>query len=85
MRALFVGDVHNHSYIFEDIKKLDDKYRFDRIIFTGDYVDDWITDNHQSLETLDSIINLTEDKLYLIIVNKIFMKALFLVHKNNWR
>ena len=36
MRALFVGDVHNHSYIFEDVKKLDDKYHFDRIIFTGD-------------------------------------------------
>ena len=58
MRALFVGDVHNHSYIFEDIKKLDDKYHFDRIIFTGDYVDDWITDNHQSLETLETVINL---------------------------
>ena len=38
MRALFVGDVHNHSYIFEDVKELDDKYHFDRIIFTGNCI-----------------------------------------------
>ena len=56
MKVLFVGDVHNHSYIFEDVKKLDDKYHFDRIIFTGDYVDDWNTTNKESLETLDKVI-----------------------------
>ena len=58
MKVLFVGDVHNHAYMFKDVEKLDDKYHFDRIIFTGDYVDDWLTDNHQSLETLETVINL---------------------------
>lgn len=58
MKALFVGDVHNHKYIFEDVKRLDEKYNFDKIVFVGDYVDDWLTDNHQSLETLDVVINL---------------------------
>ena len=58
MKVLFVGDVHNHSYMFNDIEKLDNEYHFDRIIFTGDYVDDWMTDNHQSLETLDKIFEL---------------------------
>ena len=33
MKYLFVGDVHNHKYMFEDIKRLDDKYNFDRIIY----------------------------------------------------
>lgn len=60
MNALFVGDVHNHMYIFNDVEKLDKKYNFDRIIFMGDYVDDWKTDNHQSLETLDVVFNLKE-------------------------
>lgn len=58
MKALFVGDIHNHSYIFQDIEKLDNEYHFDRVIFMGDYVDDWNTDNHQSLETLDRIFTL---------------------------
>lgn len=58
MKVLFVGDVHNHSYMFRDIDILDNEYHFDRIIFTGDYVDDWLTDNHQSLETLEIVIGL---------------------------
>lgn len=60
MKVLFVGDVHNHKYIFDDIKRLDEKYKFDRVIFLGDYVDDWSTDNHQSLETLDIVFKLKE-------------------------
>lgn len=62
MKYLFVGDVHNHSYIFNDVENLDKKYNFDRIIFTGDYVDDWMTDNHQSLETLKKIIQLKHNE-----------------------
>ncbi len=58
MKVLFVGDVHNHMYMFKDVEKLDIKYNFDRIIFLGDYVDDWFTDNHNSLETLSNVINL---------------------------
>ena len=58
MNILFVGDIHNHSYMFDDIKKLDEQYNFDRIICLGDYVDDWLTDNHQSLETLNKLIEL---------------------------
>lgn len=60
MNALFVGDVHNHLYIFNDVEKLDNKYNFDRIIFMGDYVDDWLTDNHNSLETLDKVFSLKD-------------------------
>ena len=58
MKALFVGDIHNHNYMFQDIETLDKKYNFDRIICMGDYVDDWNTDNHQSLETLERIFTL---------------------------
>ena len=60
MKYLFVGDVHNHSYIFDDVDRLDKEYNFDRIIFLGDYVDDWLTDNHDSLKTLDKIFSLKE-------------------------
>lgn len=58
MKYLFVGDVHNHKYMFEDVKRLDAQYNFDKIIFVGDYVDDWNTTNHESLETLEIVINL---------------------------
>lgn len=58
MKVLFVGDVHNHQYMFDDVMKLDNKYKFDRIIFTGDYVDDWFTDNHDSLKTLETVLTL---------------------------
>lgn len=61
MKVLFVGDVHNHSYIFNDIEKLNEKYNFDKIIFHGDYVDDWTTNNHNSLETLNKLLNLKKN------------------------
>ena len=58
MKVLFVGDIHNHLYMFDDIKRLDKEHNFDKIIFTGDYVDDWNTTNNESLETLNRIIEL---------------------------
>jgi predicted phosphodiesterase len=60
MKVLFVGDVHNHYYMFIDIATLDASENFDKIIFMGDYVDDWNTNNHQSLATLEKIFNLKE-------------------------
>lgn len=58
MKYLFVGDIHNHSYMFKDIEDLDNEYHFDRIIFMGDYVDDWNTTNRESLNTLDRVLNM---------------------------
>lgn len=58
MNVLFIGDIHNHTYIFNDIKRLDNIYNFDRIIFIGDYIDNWNTDNHDSLKVLETILNL---------------------------
>lgn len=72
MKALFVGDIHNHNYMFQDIETLDKKYNFDRIICMGDYVDDWNTDNHQSLETLERIFtlkNLDREKYTFLVGN----------------
>lgn len=58
MKVLFVGDVHNHTYMFNDVQRLDKEHNFDKIIFLGDYVDDWNTTNKESLETLDKVIEL---------------------------
>lgn len=58
MKILFVGDVHNHMYMFKDIERLDSQYNFDRIIFLGDYVDDWMTNNDNSTETINKVIAL---------------------------
>lgn len=72
MKILFVGDVHNHMYMFNDIAALDEKYNFDNIIFFGDYVDDWNTSNYESLQTLDEVIELkksNKDKYTLLLGN----------------
>lgn len=58
MNVLFVGDVHNHLYIFKDVQRLDKEHNFDKIIFLGDYVDDWNTTNVESLQTLKTVIDL---------------------------
>lgn len=58
MKVLFVGDVHNHYYMFDDVERLDKEYNFDRIIFLGDYVDDWNTTNKESIETLNKVFAL---------------------------
>lgn len=39
MKILFLGDIHNHLYMFDDIKRIDNEYKLDKIIFLGDYVD----------------------------------------------
>lgn len=60
MKALFVGDIHNHMYIFDDVVRLDKEYNFDKIIFVGDYVDDWNTSNIESIECLRKLIKLKQ-------------------------
>lgn len=62
MKYLFVGDIHNHQYMFDDITRLDKEYDFNRIIFMGDYVDDWNTTNHESLETLNKVFDLKRSR-----------------------
>ena len=62
MKVLFVGDIHNHLYMIDDIKRLDSKYNFDKIILFGDYIDDWNTDNHNSLKTLEKVFNLKQNE-----------------------
>lgn len=72
MKVLFVGDVHTHNYILNDVKRLDEKYNFYRIIFLGDYVDDWLSSGYDSIETLNKIIELknsNKDKYILLIGN----------------
>ena len=72
MKYLFVGDVHNKLYIFDDIERLDKEYEFDKIIFMGDYVDDWKTNNYDSQQTLLDVLALKKsnpDKYVLLIGN----------------
>ena len=73
MKVLFVGDVHNHQYIFDDVTRLDKIYNFDRVIFLGDYVDDWMTDNNDSLKTLNKVIELKKSNLTYLNLAEVFM------------
>lgn len=72
MKVLFVGDIHTHDYMIEDIKRLDKEYNFYRIVCLGDYVDDWLSSGYDSIETLNKIIELknsNKDKYILLLGN----------------
>ena len=72
MNILFVGDIHTHTYILDDVKRLDKKYNFYRVVFLGDYVDDWLSSGYDSIETLNKIIELknsNKDKYILLLGN----------------
>lgn len=67
MKILFVGDIHTHKYILDDIKRLDKKYKFNKIVLFGDYVDDWLSSGYDSIETLNKII-----ELKIVIINILY-------------
>lgn len=71
MKILFVGDIHTHDYILDDIKRLDKKYKFNKIVLFGDYVDDWLSSGYDSIETLNKIIELknSNNKYTLLLGN----------------
>lgn len=72
MKVLFVGDIHTHDYMIDDIKRLDNEYNFHRIVCLGDYVDDWLSTGYDSIKTLNKIIELknsNKDKYILLLGN----------------
>lgn len=48
-RVLAVGDIHTKTWIIDRVEKLADKY--DKIIFVGDYADDWGKEPLDTIET----------------------------------
>lgn len=76
MKILFVGDIHTKYGIIERIENIiktnDD---IEKIIFTGDYVDDWNAIEDDNLEILEIIFNLKKnypDKINLLVGNHEF-------------
>lgn len=60
MKVLFVPDIHCKMYMFDDVEKLDKLYDFDKVIFLGDYVDDWNCNGQDSIECLNKLISLLD-------------------------
>lgn len=60
MKVLFVPDIHCHMYMFDDVYKLDKLYDYDKIIFLGDYVDDFKATGKDSIECLKKLISLID-------------------------
>lgn len=53
-KILVCGDLHAKYHIFEYVKSL--AYKYDKVIFLGDYVDDWNTPPEASYNLLNSLI-----------------------------
>lgn len=60
MKVLAVGDIHTKIWIIEEVDKLLSKidtkdgvatHRYDRVVFCGDYADDWRSDANDSINT----------------------------------
>jgi hypothetical protein len=71
MKYVTIGDVHGHNNWKNAVYKLDDDTRelgdclldftIDKVIFVGDYVDDWKLTNTEILNNLKEIIQLKKD------------------------
>ena len=70
MRILICGDLHTKINILDIIRQKADK--FDKIIFLGDYVDDWNTPPELSLQTLELLVDFQKansEKVILLLGN----------------
>lgn len=74
MNILFVGDIHTKLYIIDLVEQLlnDSNMNIDKVVFTGDYVDDWGCSTQDNINTLKYIVsfkNRYKDKVVLLIGN----------------
>lgn len=70
MKCLFCGDLHTKHHIFDRVKQLGADY--DKVIFLGDYCDDWDTVPDASYNLLKSLIDYkiaNPDKVILLLGN----------------
>lgn len=72
-RTIFVGDIHVKSEILNRIKEIFNKDRsIDKLIFLGDYVDDWNTSSEDNINILEDVFNLKKkynSKVVLLLGN----------------
>lgn len=70
MKILAVGDIHTKQWIIDEVEKLIPKY--DRVIFVGDYADDFGKDGLESIDTWHKLYMLQQvhgDKVKLVLGN----------------
>lgn len=70
MKILVCGDLHTKFHILKDVEKLIDDY--DKLIFLGDYVDEWNEQPSASYELLKEIVEFKgehKDKVVLLFGN----------------
>lgn len=70
MKVLAVGDIHTKTWILYEVAELIDKY--DKIVFCGDYADNWNTAPGKSIaawKTLHMLMQSNPDKVKAVIGN----------------
>lgn len=75
-KLLAVGDIHTKTWIIDQVEKIMHKY--DRVIFVGDYADDFGTDGLESIDTWHRLYMLQQnnpDKVKLVLGNHDFIYA----------
>lgn len=72
MFSLVCGDLHAKYHILDKVDAQDSKNHYDKIIFLGDYVDDWDTPAEVSYNLLERLISWKKaepDKIVLLLGN----------------
>ena len=74
MKLLAVGDIHAKAWIIDSVESLVSEY--DKVVFIGDYVDDWDSNPEDSMKVLKKLKHLqdinSEDKIDCLIGNHDF-------------
>lgn len=65
-KILAIGDVHCKDWIFDKVEKVADKY--DKIVFCGDFCDDWGASAGDRIRTLERVYELNKDPKYSFVM-----------------
>ena len=61
MRILLVGDIHNKPHIFDKAFEIADNRKSDKIVFIGDYFDDWVDSAESTFDTVMALNDAMND------------------------
>lgn len=70
MKVLAVGDIHTKLWIIDAVKKIADNY--DRVVFVGDYADDWDSEPLDTIRTWEALYSLKQsdpEKYHFVVGN----------------
>lgn len=83
MRILAVGDIHTKLWIIDEVEKLLADY--DKVVFVGDYADDWMATSGDSIATWRKLMELQKDNEDKVIIMSGNHDFIYLKHVHEYQ